>query len=135
MGNYQSVSKINFEDINHLISNKNDDDYVLINTLNNLNQGCLIINTVQHVEEEHILNIALNNNKSLMIIIYGMNYSDETIYKKYIQLINLGFKNVFVYPGGIFEWLMLQEVYGREMFKTTSKELDILKYKPIKHFK
>lgn len=135
MGNYQSVSKINFEDINHLISNNNNNDYVLINTLNILNQGCLIINTVQHVEEERILNNALNNNKSLMIIIYGMNYSDETIYKKYIQLINLGFKNVFVYPGGIFEWLMLQEVYGGEMFKTTSKELDILKYKPINHFK
>jgi len=37
---------------------------------------------------------------------------------------------VHIYPGGIFEWLLLQDIYGDDMFKTTSKELDILKYKP-----
>jgi hypothetical protein len=33
--------------------------------------------------------------------------------------------------GGIFEWLMLQDIYGEEMFPTNKKELDILKYKPV----
>ena len=37
--------------------------------------------------------------------------------------------------GGIFEWLLLQDIYGDDQFKTTSRELDILKYKPISTFK
>ena len=44
--------------------------------------------------------------------------------------IGLGFCNVYVYPGGIFEWLCLQDIYGEKEFPTTSKELDILKFKP-----
>jgi hypothetical protein len=44
----------------------------------------------------------------------------------------LGFKNVRVYPGGMFEWLLLQDIYGAASFPTTSKETDILKYKPPK---
>jgi hypothetical protein len=34
--------------------------------------------------------------------------------------------------GGLFEWLMLQDIYGSDEFPTTKKELDILKYKPNK---
>jgi hypothetical protein len=30
----------------------------------------------------------------------------------------------------MFEWLLLQDIYGAASFPTTSKELDILKYKP-----
>ena len=56
----------------------------------------------------------------------------ETIYKKYKQLQELGFVNIYVYPGGLFEWLLLQDIYGHEDFPTTSQELDILKFKPIK---
>ena len=29
----------------------------------------------------------------------------------------------------MFEWLLLQEIYGDENFPTISRELDILKYK------
>lgn len=65
-------------------------------------------------------------------MIYGKNSNDETIYKKYTQLSKLGFVNVYVYLGGLFEWLMLQDIYGTEEFSTTSRELDILKYKPTK---
>jgi hypothetical protein len=32
--------------------------------------------------------------------------------------------------GGLFEWLMLQDIYGKELFPTTKKELDLLKFKP-----
>ena len=42
--------------------------------------------------------------------------------------------NVFIYSGGMFEWLCLQDIYGNELFPTTKKELDILKYKPISNF-
>ena len=30
----------------------------------------------------------------------------------------------------MFEWLLLQDIYGAEDFNTTQDELDILKYKP-----
>ena len=66
-------------------------------------------------------------------IIYGENSTDESVYKKYEQLISLGImnKNIMIYSGGIFEWLLLQDIYGDEEFPTTTKELDILKYKGI----
>ena len=53
-----------------------------------------------------------------------------SIYDKYEQLVKLGFRNVYLYPGGMFEWLCLQDIYSSELFSTTKKELDILKYKP-----
>jgi len=45
-------------------------------------------------------------------------------------LTSLGFYNVYIYIGGIFEWLLLQDIYGEKEFPTTNKELDLLKYKP-----
>ena len=130
MGNYQSISKINYEKINEIIHNENA-RYLLLNTLTIDQQKCLINNTLCYTKEEHMVNKYLTDNKSIFIIIYGINYCDETIYNKYIQLLKLGFDNVHIYPGGMFEWLLLQDIYGDEMFKTTSKELDILKYKPL----
>ena len=44
----------------------------------------------------------------------------------------LGFQNIYLYVGGLFEWLMLQDIYGDKEFPTTSKQLDFLKYKPVK---
>ena len=67
--------------------------------------------------------------KDKKIIVYGKNNNDDKLFNKYQQLIGLGFTNVHIYIGGIFEWLLLQEVYGNEQFPTTSSELDILKYK------
>ena len=66
------------------------------------------------------------------IIIYGKNSNDNTINAKYNSLISLGFKNVYVYTGGLFEWLCLQDIYGSDSFPTTSKELDLLKFKSNK---
>ena len=36
----------------------------------------------------------------------------------------------------MFEWLLLQDIYGDDEFPTTTKELDILKYKgvPAKYY-
>ena len=50
--------------------------------------------------------------------------------KKWEQLQTLGFKNVYIYAGGLFEWLCLQDIYGEEEFPTIGAELDILKYRP-----
>ena len=46
----------------------------------------------------------------------------------------LGFQKVFIYQGGMFEWLLLQDIYGHKEFPTTKKILDILKYKPHQTF-
>lgn len=128
MGNSQSIQKINFEDVQTVY--KNPEIYLLINTLPTSEQNCLISNSLSPQQEETLMNRYLNNNKNIRIIIYGRNSSDETIYKKYNQLINLGFINVYLYLGGIFEWLMLQDIFGFDDFPTTSRQLDILKYKP-----
>jgi hypothetical protein len=37
-----------------------------------------------------------------------------------------------LYAGGLFEWLLLQDIFGAAEFPTTKKELDIIKYKPNK---
>ena len=70
----------------------------------------------------------------MRIIIYGMNSCDISTIKKYDQLIGIGFYNVYIYQGGLFEWLILQDIYGKELFPTTSSESDFLKYKGSSHF-
>jgi hypothetical protein len=108
---------------------KNPEIYLIINTLPPSEQQCLIVNTTLANEEEEIINKFMKENKSIRIIIYGRNCNDETINKKYQQLYSLGFYNIFVYLGGMFEWLLLQDIYGKELFPTTKKELDLLRYK------
>jgi hypothetical protein len=128
MGNTQSMKKINYEDMQTII--QNPELYLLINTLSISEQNCLIVNTTLAQEEEIIINKFMKQNKNIRIIIYGKNCNDEMIQKRFQQLLSLGFYNIFVYPGGMFEWLMLQDIYGKELFPTTKKELDFLKYKP-----
>lgn len=99
----------------------------MINTLSITEQECLIPGTVAVKDEETFINKHLN--KNISIIIYGKNANDDSIFKKYEQLLKLGFNSVFVYTGGIFEWLLLQDIYGKDEFPTTSEELDILKYR------
>jgi hypothetical protein len=131
MGNASSMSKINFEDIQYSLHNK--DKYILINTLEESCQDCLLPNTVSPEKETSIINhLIQKGNKEIQIIIYGKNCNDDKIYKKYDQLHSLGFYNVYVYTGGLFEWLMLQDIYGEKEFPTSKKELDILKFKPQK---
>ena len=125
--------KLSFEDIQFAIRNRGE--FVIINTLPVTDQSCLIENTISHVEEEQILNNLLTNyGFNQKIIVYGRNNTDNTINTKYDQLMNLGFQTVYLYVGGMFEWLCLQDIYGKEEFPTTTRELDILKYKPPRTF-
>ena len=128
-----SYKKINFEDIQYAI--KKSTEYIIINTLPISEQDCLIKNTLPYEEEENTINEMLNNydfNKK-KIIIYGKNANDETAEKKYNQLRTLGFSEIYLYSAGLFEWLLLQDIYGNTEFPTTKKILDILKYKAIKN--
>tara|TARA_B100000035_G_scaffold25614_1_gene20090 strand:- start:1369 stop:1791 length:423 start_codon:yes stop_codon:yes gene_type:complete len=130
MGNSNSIIKVNFEDIQSSIVNNN---CILINVMKQNEQDCLIKSTININEEENIINEHINNyNKDINIIVYGKNSNDIKIYDKYTQLIQLGFTNVSIYIGGLFEWMLLQDIYGFENFPTTKSELDILKFKPNK---
>jgi len=128
MGNTPSVTpKVNFEDVQFLLKKRKK--FLLINTLDQNSQDCLIKNTITINNEENIINKYLSQDRSINIIVYDKNANASNLMKKYEQLMSLGFVNVFIYPGGLFEWLCLQDIYGFESFPTTKKELDILKYK------
>ncbi len=123
------IKKIGFEDMKYAIDSR---QYMIINTMDSSEQDCLIRNTIDiHTEEKKINEILESfEMKTKKIIIYGKNACDERMDKKYIQLQKLGFTHVFIYYGGMFEWLLLQDIYGESEFPTTKKVLDILKYKP-----
>jgi len=89
------------------------------------------LNTIPYDTEERVMNELLNNytTKEKRIIIYGKNTNDDTVEKKQNQIRGLGFTEVYVYMGGMFEWMLLQDIYGHSEFPTTSKVLDILKYR------
>ena len=130
MGNSQSMQKINYEDMQTVI--KNPEIYLLISTLPVSCQDCLISTTVTIDKEEALINKYLKENRSIRIIIYGKHCNDELVDKKYQQLLALGFNNVYAYMGGLFEWVLLQDIYDKDLFPTNKnkKDIDILKYKP-----
>jgi CRISPR/Cas system endoribonuclease Cas6 (RAMP superfamily) len=131
MGNQVSINKINYEDVQYGIKN----NYILINTLPISEQDVLISGTIQAKTEQELFNQLLKSNiKDKYIIIYGKNCNDQSCSKKYEQLLSLGFVNVYIYLGGLFEWMLLQDIYGSEEFPTSKKELDIIKYKPPRLF-
>jgi hypothetical protein len=124
----KTYKKLSFEDIQHVISRPKE--YILINTLPSNMQQCLIRNTISDQSEEQIINEYLNKyDFTPKFIVYGKNANDDTIEKKAKQLSGLGFSDVYLYVGGMFEWLLLKDVYGDDEFPTTSKYLDILFYK------
>ena len=125
MGNRHPIKKINFEDMQNFIQSTN----IIISTLPSNNQYCLIPTTLDPASEIKLLNDLLKKDTNTPLIVYGMNCCDNSLIEKYNQLNKLGFSQIYVYPGGIFEWLLLQDIYGEDSFPTTKKELDILKYK------
>jgi hypothetical protein len=128
MGNiYSTCSSYNFDIIQNNITTKHD--FILINTLLDTNQDCLIKYTINAKKENEIINELLHKNKKKEIVVYGLNHKDISIIKKYSQLKKLGFTNVHIYFGGLFEWLLLKEVYGSINFPTDGETNDILKYK------
>lgn len=131
MGNIVSnhtnkFNRINYEDVQKGITSNN---ILLINTLDYNNQDCLIHSTISIQQEEETINNFLEQNSDIIIIIYGENSQDEKPFSKYTQLSELGFTNVYIYSGGIFEWLLLQDIYGFKLFPTTKHELNHLQFK------
>lgn len=133
MGNQVSlVPKVSYEDIQMVVYRNSNVQHstLLINTLPPSLQHCLIKTTVDIRFEERVINALIHKNPDIMIIVYGKNSNDITILHKYDQLVKLGFTNVHIYTGGIFEWMLLHEIYGKDLFKITKYEIDILRYRP-----
>lgn len=133
MGNQVSlVPKVSYEDIQIVVHRNMNIQHstLIINTLPPSLQHCLIKTTIDIRFEERTVNAFVEKNLDIMIIVYGKNSNDITILHKYEQLIKLGFTNVHIYMGGIFEWMLLHEIYGKDLFKITNYEIDILRYRP-----
>jgi hypothetical protein len=127
MGAHQSTLLASYEDVL-----KQSKSIVLISTLPRDCQVCLIAGTIMATDEEERLNRMMRNGLlGHPIVVYGRNCTDRTSYRKMEQLVKLGFDNVMVYPGGMFEWLLLQDAYGVEAFSTTALCTDIMMYGPI----
>lgn len=111
-----------------------DKTTLIINTMEVNDQRCLIVGTLPVDEEVQVINTYMKSNRDIRIIIYGSNSSDNSSFKKYEQFAALGFSNVHIYGGGLFEWLLLQDTYGADSFPTTSHCNDPLKYKGRQQF-
>jgi hypothetical protein len=132
MGNEQSMSKVNYHDMQNAIERK----ILIINTLKEEEQHCLIQTTCLASHEVKKINELLSQGLSPIthIFIYGRNVDDPLTVDKYIQLKKLGFRHVFMYTGGLFEWLLLQDIYGDVLFPTTSKPKDLLQFSSTSQF-
>ncbi len=130
MGNSSSIKKpANFEDVQRFVSVK--DAHILLNVMDETYQDVLIFKTLSAYDEVKTLETLIDDAEfDYKILVYGKNMSDiEKILKKQKQLEALGFSEVYVYFGGLFEWVLLQDIYGKELFKTTRSVSDILRYK------
>jgi len=130
MGNvYSSFSSYPFDIIQNKITCNND--FVLISTLPENQQHCLIKHTIHANKETDFMNQLLNKDKKKEIVIYGRNHRDLKVIEKYNQLKKLGFINVYIYFGGLFEWLLLHIAYKEINFPIdgTFNECDLLNYK------
>jgi hypothetical protein len=120
------IKDIGFEDMKYAIKS----NAIIINTLKIIEQDCLICCTLPYDKEEEVINNLIETgSKDIIIIIYGKHSSDESPLVKYNQLMKYGFKEVYIYNGGLFEWLLLQDIYSFQEFQTTSVCKDILKYR------
>lgn len=129
----KQIEKISFEDVQNALI---DSRFYLINTLDIHEQECLIKSTIYANDEEKTINDMLENINvpDRKIIVYGKNTNDNKVDLKVEQLLLLGINELYIYPGGLFEWMLLQDIYGDEMFPTTSKVLDMLKFSPKRIF-
>lgn len=123
------LRRIGFADMKHAVQHA----YTLINTLPETQQGCLVQGTIPASEEEEYINDLLEHDEvDKIVVLYGAHSADDTVEKKAADLMEAGFRRIYVYGGGLFEWLLLQDVYGDTEFLTTSKVTDFLAYQPTR---
>jgi hypothetical protein len=133
MGNHESaIKKVNFDDV---ITISKESKQILIHVMEKEDEDLLIKGTLSINEEIEKMNSLLSSEKmNVTIVIYGKNTDDVSkVIGRYRQLNDMGFSNVYVYLGGLFEWLLLQEIYGNDEIKTNNIcKKNILDYKPAR---
>jgi hypothetical protein len=121
---------IGFDDMLQCI--KMREKYAIIHTMS-ASETVLISGTLTPTEEEEFVNNYLSKytEPQKIIILYGRNSCDDSTRKKRAQLMSLGINDVYVYSGGMFEWVLLQDIYGVNEFPTTAVVKDLLVYRPL----
>jgi len=135
MYNNHSTIHLSFEDVQNIMK---EPSCLLINVMPDNQQMCLIPNTQSPENEVKRINqlVQTRNMQEYSILLYGKNSDDgAALEKKRRELRFLGFQDVYIYLGGMFEWLLLQDIWGRELFPTTSQVLDILQYRTLPKLK
>jgi hypothetical protein len=112
---------------------KTPEKYAIIHTMS-ASEQVLISGTLTAEKEEIFINdyLAKYADPQKTIVLYGRNSCDDSPRKKLAQLLSLGIKDVYIYTGGMFEWVLLQDIYGVSEFPTTIPVLDLLAYRPSK---
>jgi rhodanese-related sulfurtransferase len=131
MGVMYSMPSYNYYQLQDRMNKQknNQNDIILINTLPITRQDCLIKGTLKAFIEVEYMNKLLKTNKNKEIVVYGIHHTDRSVIRKYNQLKKLGFTNVHIYFGGMYEWLLLQEVFDTTNFQTDGIVKNIVDYK------
>lgn len=133
MGNSESINTANFDDV------RMSKGCSLIHVMDECEQIVMIKGTLSIEDEIDAINNILSKQMQTesVIIIYGKNTDAvPKLVKRYRQLRGLGFTNAFVYFGGLFEWLLLHDIYGISEFpieNLTNLKIDAMQYKPMKN--
>lgn len=124
MGNTVGISLCTFDAVRRAAL---DERSLLVCTL--ARDACVIDGTVRIDDEEATINAILKSKAQAQygVVVYGRNCRDDTVVRKCKQLSALGF-GVQCYVGGMFEWLLLQAVYGDDEFGATA-DADALLFK------
>ena len=119
---------IGFDDVLHC--SQHPEKYAIIHTMDAMEQ-VLISGTLTPAEEELFIDEYLSKyvETPKKIILYGKNCCDDSPRKKQAQLLSMGISDVYIYHGGLFEWLLLQDIYGVDEFPTTKLAKDLLVYR------
>ena len=130
MGNVQSLAKVSYECAKEIALNNGKG--ILVCTLKEDKERFGILRTIPIDKEEDYINRMIQKRQyDIVIVLYGENMYDPTVITKYNQLKNIGFVNCHIYFGGLFEWYLLQDVYGSEMFPTKNSPINgCLHFKP-----
>jgi hypothetical protein len=122
---YSSYQHYTFKELQNKLENKKS-EFILLNTLPIQEQNYLIKGTINATLENDFINGLVKKDKNKEIIIYGRDHHDMKVIEKYNKLKKIGFTNVYIYFGGLFEWSLLQEIYGQSNFQTDGNVSDPL---------
>jgi hypothetical protein len=149
------MDTVDFSQVQDFIRNKKTTSWKLVNTLPTSEQDCLIAGTMTAQQEIEYMDQWMMDERKRSdffarlfsgnendgkdkdtvdprkMILYGKNAQDKSPWAKRRELIRVyGFEEteITIYAGGLFEWMLLQEIYGHSLFPTTIVEKDLLRF-------